>query len=65
MEHKISQKNIGFGLFIEARARQESSNCEDSKMFLAYFRAIQGHSGGITIDPELMEHILIPYNWKE
>ena len=28
--------------------------CEDSKNSLAYFRAIQGHSGGITIDPELM-----------
>ena len=35
--------------------------CEDSNISLAYFRAIQGHSRGITIAPELMEHIPIPY----
>ena len=40
-------------------------NCEDSNNSLAYFRAIQGHSRGLTINPELMEHIPIPYNWKE
>ena len=39
--------------------------CEDSNNSLAYFRAIQGHSRGKTIAPELMEHIPIPYNWKE
>ena len=32
---------------------------------LAYLRAIQGHSGGISIDPELMVYIRIPYSWKE
>ena len=37
--------------------------CEDSKNSVAYSRAIQEHSGGITIDPELMEHILTPYVW--
>ena len=39
--------------------------CKDFKNSLAYFRAIQGHSGGITIDPELMGHILTRYKWKE
>ena len=39
--------------------------CEDSQHSSAYFRAIQGHSGGIPIDPELMGYVLIPYNWKE
>ena len=29
------------------------------------FRAIQRHSGGITIVPGLVEHILIPNDWKE
>ena len=30
------------------------------------FRAIQGHSGGITNNlPELMGHVLIPHDWKE
>ena len=43
-------------------ARQDSSTeyCEDSKNSLAHFRAIQGHSGGIPIGPELMEYIRIP-----
>ena len=38
--------------------------CEDSENSLAYFRAIQGHPGGISIDPQLMEFIRIPYFWK-
>ena len=32
---------------------------------MTYFQAIQGHSGGTTIAPELMAHVLIPYDWKE
>ena len=39
--------------------------CEDSKNSLTYFRVIQGHTGGITIAPELMGHVIIPYDWKE
>ena len=34
--------------------------CEDSTNFLAYFRAIQGHSGGRPIDPELMGCVRMP-----
>ena len=30
-----------------------------------YLRAIQGHSGGIAIRPEMMEYTFIPHNWKE
>ena len=37
----------------------------DTREFLAYFRAIRRHSGAISIDPELMGYVLIPYNWKE
>ena len=53
--------NNGFDLFMKEAARQDSSTeyCEDSKNSLAHFRAIQGHSGGIPIDPELMEYIRI------
>ena len=29
-----------------------------------YFRALEGHSGGMTIALELMEHILVPHDWK-
>ena len=38
----------------EGSSKTRSEYCEDSKNSLAYFRAIQGHSGGIPIDPELM-----------
>ena len=60
MEHEISQKNNGFDLF-----KTRFEYCEDSNNYLAYFRVIQGHSGGTTIDPESMGHIPIPHNRKE
>ena len=49
----------------EGSSKTRFEYCEDSKNSLAYFRAIQAHSGGIPIDPELMGYIRIPYNWKE
>ena len=41
------------------RGSSKTRYCEDSKNCLAFFRTIQGHSGGIAIDHELMGHILI------
>ena len=35
------------------------------KNSLLYIRAIQGHTGGRLIAPELLGHVAIPYNWKE
>ena len=32
----------------------------DSAKHISYFRAIQGHSGGIAIDPELQDNVLFP-----
>ena len=52
-------------LIHEGSSKTRFEHCEDSKNSLAYFRASQGHSGGITIAPVLMQHILIPYNWKQ
>ena len=46
-------------------ARQGSSAARIPQNSLAYFRAIQRHSGGISIDRELMGYVLIPHNWKE
>ena len=37
----------------------------DHKNSLCYFRAIQGHSGGFPIVPELMGYTSIPCDWKE
>ena len=37
--------------------------CEGSKNSLAYFRAIQGHTGNVTVAPELMAHDMTPYGW--
>ena len=41
-------------LIHEGSSKTRVEYCEDSKISLAYFRAIQGHSGGIPIDPQLM-----------
>ena len=47
-------------LIHEGSSKTRIEYCEDSQNSLAYFRAIQGHSGGIPIDPELMVKIRIP-----
>ena len=39
--------------------------CLDNKKSIWYLRAIQGHSGGTPIKPEMMEYTLFPHNWKE
>ena len=37
----------------------------NSRNFSLYIRAIQGHAGGNLIAPELMDHVAIPYKWRE
>ena len=39
--------------------------CENADDELGYIRAIQGHSGGMVIQPELMNYVLIPCKWKQ
>ena len=39
--------------------------CKNSRDVLLYIGAMQGHTGGILIAPELMVHAAIPYKWKE
>ena len=39
--------------------------CQDKDGNLCYFRAFQGHSGGIPRSPALMKYTLIPYDWKK
>ena len=64
MEHKISQKDW-IRLIREGSSKKRVEYCVDHRNSLFYFRAIQGHSGGIQIMPELMGYMSIPYNWKE
>ena len=39
--------------------------CQDKDENLCYFRAIQEHSGGTPICPELMKYTPFPCTWKE
>ena len=51
-------------LIHEGSSKQWMVSCEDSKNSLVYFRAIQGHSGGIFVEPELTGYIRILHKWK-
>ena len=37
----------------------------NSSRHVSYFRSIQGHSGGIAIDPELQDNVLLPKGFTE
>ena len=50
---------------LEGSCKTRFESCEDSKNSLTYFRTIQEHSGGITIDPELIGTFWFPANGKE
>ena len=50
MEHNSSQTSFGLYLVHEGTSKARTEYCEDYTKSLAYFRAIQGHSGGMTID---------------
>ena len=39
--------------------------CFHSDGFIDYMRAIQGHSGGSKVDPQLLDNVQIPYRWSE
>ena len=38
---------------------------QNSRGKLLYIRAIQGHSGGETSEPEMIGHVCVPISWKE
>ena len=39
--------------------------CKNSRDVLLYIRALQGHTGGNVMAPELMGHVAVPCKWKE
>ena len=47
--------------------KKRFQNClnPDSSKHISYIRAIQGHSGGIAIDPELQDNVLLPEGQTE
>ena len=54
---------IGFIICMKAATRRDS-NIALIQEKMVKIRAIQGHTGGVTIKPELMNHVLIPKIWK-
>ena len=50
---------------MKAAHRNESNTARITRGLYVISRALQGHSGGIPVRPEMMEYTLIPYNWKE
>ena len=44
---------------------QDSNIAKISEENFVYIRTIQDHTGGMTVMPELMGYVSIPYNWKE
>ena len=51
-------------LIHEGCSKKEIGYCLDNKKSLPYLRAIQGHSGGIPIKPEMIGCTIIPCDWK-
>ena len=55
----------GLYLVHEGTSKARTEYCEDSTKSLAYFRAIQGHSGGMTIDLSWWGMFEFRTVWKE
>ena len=49
----------------EGSNKTRFEDCESSTNSWVYIRAIQVHTGGNRIAPELMGHVAVPYTWKE
>ena len=60
-EHEISMTDFGFTWFMKAATGKGLEYCKDNHGPLCYWRVIQGHSGGIPKNPELMYYTLILY----
>ena len=55
-------------ILVKGRGAKKTLQCclnPDSSTHISYFWAIQGHSGGIAIDPELQDKVLLPQGLTE
>ena len=50
---------------LEGRTQNGIDYCKDKDGVICYLRAIQGYSGGIAVDPNLMGYFLIFQQWKK
>ena len=48
----------------EGNSKTRMEYCKNKDGILCNLRAIQGHSGGIPIEPQSMGYVFIPRNWK-
>ena len=51
-------------LIHEGSRKKRVEYCVDHKNSLCHLRAIEGHSGGFPIAPELMGYTSVPHNWN-
>ena len=63
MEKEFTDEDWFHGLYLGS-IKTRFEICKDENGELRYFRAIQGHSGGMIISPRLMIYVMIPYKWK-
>ena len=62
----INQRFVSYsGRWREPRKRSQYCLNPNSSRHTSYFRAIQGYSGGIAIDPDLQDNVLKPKGFTE
>ena len=49
----------------EGSSKKRIEVCKNKDGILCHSRAIQGYSGGIPSEPQLMGHVKIPQDWKK
>ena len=59
--------NDWISILAKGGAKKRFQYCLNPNSFrhISYFRAIQGHSGGIALDPELQDNVLLPQGFTE
>ena len=61
---RFSVMKRGYKKIFEGQYKEENRILQRQRWILCYVRPIQGHSGGIPIEPELMGYVFLPRNLK-